>query len=97
MSGMPSTFPRLGIAFAQRVKYEREVLVNVSSLITKRTIKPGDAAQTLVPSTLKMAALSSLPVATRLNGVSVMSMMRMYTVVGTLSQHMLHNSSRSAY
>lgn len=66
------------------------------SLNVKRTVKPCDAAQTLVPSTLKMAALSTLPVPTRLNRVSVMSMMIIYTVVGTLCQHTLHNSNQSA-
>lgn len=69
-------------------------LINVSSSNVQRTVKPGDAAQTPVPSTLKMAALSTLPVPTRLNRVSVMSMMKMYTVVGTLCQHTLHNSSQ---
>lgn len=84
--------PQIGNSIAKQVKFK-----NVSSLNVKRTVKPGDAAQTLVPSTLKMAARSTLPVATRLNGVSVMSMMKMYTVVGTLSQHTLYNSSQSAY
>ena len=88
---MPCAFPRLEIAFAQQVKFKRKYLVNVSSLNVKRTMKPVDAAQTLVPSTLKMAARSRLPVPTRLNGVSVMSMMKMYTVVSTLCQHTLHN------
>lgn len=92
LSGMPCAFPRLEIAFTQQVK-----LKNVSSLNVKRTVKPGDAAQTLVPSTLKMAARSTLPVATRLNGVSVMSVMKMYTVDGTLCQYTLYNSSQSAY
>lgn len=73
---MPCAFPRLEIAFAQREKFKRNVLINVSSLNAKRTVKPDDAAQTLVPSTLKMAAWSRLPVAIRLNGVSVMSMMK---------------------
>lgn len=94
---MPCAFPRLEIAFAQQVKFKRKVLANVSSLNARRTAKPVDAAQTLVPSTLKMAARSRLPVATRLNGVSVMSMMKIYTVVDTLCQHTLHNSSQSAY
>ena len=34
-----------------------------------RTVKPGDEAQTLVPSELNMAALSMLPEATRLRTV----------------------------
>lgn len=76
---MPCAFPRLEIAFAQREKFKRNVLINVSPLNAKRTVKPDDAAQTLVPSTLKMAAWSRLPVAIRLNGVSVMSMMKIYT------------------
>lgn len=63
----------------------------------KRTVKPVDAAQTLVPSTLKMAALSRLPVATRLNEISAMSTMKMYAVVSTLCQHRLHHSTQSAY
>lgn len=94
---MPCAFPRLEIAFAQQVKLKRKSLANVSSLNVKRTVKPVLAAQTLVPSALKMAALSTLPVATRLNGVSVMSTVQMYMVVGTLYQHRLYNSSQSAY
>ena len=86
---MPCAFPRLEIAFTQPEKFKRNV-INLSSLNAKRTVKPDDAAQTLVPSTLKMAAWSRLPVAIRLNGVSVMSMMKIYTVVGTLCQHTLH-------
>lgn len=78
MSGMPCAFPRLEIAFAQQVKFKGKVSCICELVNAKRTIKPGDAAQTLVPSTLKMAALSRWPVATRLNRNSAMSIIKMY-------------------
>lgn len=97
MSGMPCASPRLEIAFAQRMTIKGKGSCKCELVNAGRTLKPGDAAQALVPSTLKMAPLSRLPVATRLNGISAMSMMKMYGVVSTLCQHRLHNPTQSAY
>lgn len=97
MSGMPYTSPRLEIAFAQRMTIKGKGSCKCELVSAGRTLKPGDAAHALVPSALKMAPLSTLPVATRLNGISAMSMMKMYAVVSTLCQHRLHNPTKSAY
>jgi hypothetical protein len=57
---------------------------------TKRTVKPAEVAQTLLPSLLKMAALSRLPVPTRLEvGLSVMVLRIVAIMVCTSGRRML--------
>jgi hypothetical protein len=56
----------------------------------KRTVKPAEVAQTLLPSLLKMAALSRLPVPTRLEvGLSVMVLRVVAIMVYTSGRRML--------